>query len=177
MKKTVIRFGTYASVIVVGVSLLFWLFSPEKPNYSLAEIAGYASIILAMAFVFLGIRYYRDHEKNGSISFGEALKLGVLIALVPSLAFGIYNAIYTELLDPGFVDSYYQYTLDKMKADMTSEEFEAAAKKMESEKEMFANPVVGSVVMFLTVFLIGFVIAMISALILKKQDKATSAVT
>ena len=177
MKKTVIRFGTYASIIVVGISLIFWLFSSDTPNYSISEIAGYVSIIVAMAFVFLGIRHYRDNEKNGSISFGEALKLGILIALIPSLAFGIYNAIYTELLDPGFIDNYYQYTLEKMKGDMTATEFEAAAQKMESEKEMFANPVVGSVVMFLTVFLIGFVIAVISALILKKADKAPSAVT
>ena len=177
MKKTVIRFGAYASIIVVGISVLFWLFSSDTPNYSIAEIAGYASIILAMAFVFLGVRHYRDNEKNGSITFGEALKLGVLITLVPSLAFGVYNAVYTELLDPGFVDKYYQYTLDKMKADMAPAEFEAAAQKMESEKEMFANPVLGSVVMFLTVFLIGFVFAVVSALILKKEDKAASAVT
>ena len=175
MKKTIIRFGAYASVIIVGISVVFWLFSSDTPNYSFGEIVGYASIILAMVFVFLGIRHYRDNEKSGSISFGEALKLGVLIALVPSLAFGIYNAVYTELLDPGFIDDYYQYTLDKMEADMAPADFEAAAQKMESEKEMFANPVLGSAVMFLTVFLIGFVFAIVSALILKKEDKAASA--
>ena len=177
MKKTIIRFGAYASILVVGSSLIFWLFSSDTPNYAISEIAGYASIILAMAFVFFGIKHYRDNEKNGSISFGQALKLGVLITLAPSLAFGIYNAIYTELLDPGFIDSYYQYTLENMKTDMTAAEFEAAAQKMESEKKMFANPVVGSLVMFLTVFLIGFVVAIISALILKKEDKTAAPVS
>ncbi|MDN5204930.1 DUF4199 domain-containing protein [Fulvivirgaceae bacterium BMA10] len=177
MKKIVIRFGTYASILIVGVSFMFWLFSSETPNYTFAEIAGYASIILSMAFVFLGIRYYRDNEKNGSISFGEALKLGVLIVLIPSLAFGVYNFIYTEVMDPDFTETYYQYRVDQMKGTMSEADFEAAVQKMESEKAMFTNPVIGSLVMFLTVFLIGFVIALISALILKREGSAPSMAT
>ena len=90
--------------------------------------------------------------------------------LIPSIAFGLYNLFYIEVLDPSFMDNYYQYTIEEYKASMEPAEFEAMKAKMESEKEMFQNTFLQFFLMFITVFVIGFIVSLISSMILKKDQ-------
>lgn len=106
------------------------------------------------------------------MSFGQGLKLGLLIVLFPSLAFAILNAIYVLVIDPSFVDTYYNYQVEQMKASTPAEKFAEELKEMEDQKKMFSNPVVGSFIMFITVFAIGLIVSVISALVLKRSQKA-----
>ncbi len=170
MKKLIVKHGLYASLVVVGIPLLMWTLTDGEPNYDLGEIIGYATMVLCMTFVFLGIREYRNHELNGSISFGQALKVGVLIALIPSVAFGVYDLIYVIWLDPDFYDTYYAQYIEEMKNTMPESELEKALADMEAQKELFMNPFMQFLVMFLTVFLIGFVISLISSMVLKRAE-------
>ena len=173
MKNLVLRYGLYSAGIMVGVFLFtfFFVAKESEMGFKLAEIIGYATILLSMVFVFFGIKKHRDENNDGSISFGEALKIGVLIVLIPSVAFGLYNLFYIEVLDPNFMDNYYQYTIEEYKASMEPAEFEAMKAKMESEKEMFQNTGMQFFLMFLTVFIIGFIVSIISAIILKTDSK------
>ena len=168
MKNIVLKHGLYATSVVVGIPLLVWVFTPGEPNYDLGEIIGYATMILCMAFVFLGIREHRDHQLNGTISFWQALKLGMSIALIPSLAFGIYDLLYVAYLDPDFYDAYYSQYVADLKSSLSQDDFEKALTEIEAQKELFTNPVMQFLVMFLTVFLIGFVVSLLSSLVLKR---------
>lgn len=169
MKKTILKNGAYASLIVVGIPLLLWSLFEGEPNYDISEIIGYATMILCMAFVFLGIREYRNQELNGTISFGEALKVGILIALIPSFAFGFYDLIYVIYLDPGFYDNYYHHYTRELEKTLSGPELEKAITDLNAQKDFFMNPVIQFLVMFLTVFIIGFIASMVSSLILKKR--------
>ena len=171
MKNLVLRYGLYATAITVGIPfiLFFTMGGAENTDYSLGEVIGYSTIILSMVFVFFGIKKHRDENNGGAISFWEALKVGVLIAAIPSLAFGLYNILYVEVLDPEFMDKYYQYSIEKAKISMEAADFEIRKAEMQSEKEMFQNPIIGAVVMFLTVFIIGFIVSLISSIVLKKE--------
>lgn len=167
MKNVVIKYGSFSTLLlVVLMSLSF--FMADDSNYSVQEIIGYSSMVISMVFVFLGIRYYRDYERNSEISFVQALKLGLLIALVPSVAFGVFDVVYTEFINPDFMENYQQYYVEQMKGTMSEEEFEVAVAQMKSQMEMFQNPVAQFFIMGLTVFLIGIVASLLSALVLKK---------
>lgn len=168
MKRTVLRYGLFSGLAILALFLLeFLLFS--KDNYSAREVFGYTSIVLSTVFVFFGIRHYRDKVNGGQLSFGRGMKVGVLIILIPSLVFGLFNLVYVEVINPGFMDEYYQYQLGKMQQTMSPTEFQAARSKIESEKEMFSNPVFSSAVMFFTVFVIGVIITVISSLVLRRN--------
>ena len=168
MNSIVLKYGLYATSIVVGIPFLMWVFIAGEPNYDLGEIIGYATMVLCMTFVFLGIREYRDRQLNGTIPFGQALKVGVLIALIPSTAFGIYDLLYVAYLDPGFYDAYYSQYIADLQSSLPKEELEAAIAEVEAQKAIFTNPLMQFLVMFLTVFLIGFVVSLLSSMILKK---------
>ena len=173
MKNLVLRYGFYATLVVVGIQLVFYFLIDftAAENFELGEILGYSTIFLSMIFVFLGMKKYRDENNDGIISFWEALKVGVLIVVIPSIAFGLYNWFYVEVMDPQFVDNYFNYQLEKAEAAMSSADFQAMKTKMEAQKETFQNPLIGSFVMFMTVFVIGFIVALVSSIILKKDKQ------
>src|SRR5688572_15929499 len=102
MKKTVLRYGGYAVLIMLALMIATSLLlrSGENEDFTTSEIIGYAGIVLATSFAYFGIRYYRDKVMGGSISFGQAMKVGLLIILFPSLAFGLFNVIYVKWIDP-----------------------------------------------------------------------------
>ena len=170
--KIISRFVLYAAAFLVGTGLaIFFALGTSPDNYGIGEILGYSSITLSLVFIFFGIRQYRNEHLNGNINFGQALKVGLLIALFPAFAFGIYNIVYAEILDPEFMDNYYQYQLDAMQTTMSASEFEVAKAQMESEKDIFMNPITQFIVMFLTVWVIGLIITIISSITLIKKEK------
>ncbi|MEM8568532.1 MAG: DUF4199 domain-containing protein [Bacteroidota bacterium] len=171
MKQLIIKNGLYATLVLVGVHIVAWVVSDGEPNYEMGEIIGYTSMIICMVFVFLGIREYRNVELHGTMTFNQALGMGVLIALVPSLAFGLYDIVYILYLNPDFTNDYFNHYLDKMRNTLTAEEFEKARQQMEAEKEFWSNPLLQFIVMFLTVFVIGFIVALISSAILQTKSK------
>lgn len=172
MKSVVIKNGMFSAGLLLITNILYaiWIFQKGSENYELGELIGYAAIILSLSFVFLGVRNYR--EKHIDVSFGKSLLTGLLITLFPAVIFGLYNVVYVELIDPGFMDSYYQHQIAQMHATLPEAEFNSQKAAMEANKALFMNPMIQFLVMFMTVFLIGFIITIISAILPVKKIKA-----
>jgi hypothetical protein len=169
MKKTAFRFGMYGVYTMIIFFLVEWLiFRNDTKDYGVREIVGWVGIILSTIFVYFGLKYFRDRQNNGNLSFSEGLKLGLLLTLLPSLAFGIINVVYI-LLDPHFLDSYYNSQVEQLKNTVPPAELDSKLKAVQEEKEMFVNPFVQFIVMFLSVFVVGLIITVISTLILKRK--------
>ena len=96
-------YGTFAGIIIFGLSALVFLSGLlghiDNPLY------GYLIMIVGLTMIFVGVKRYRDVEKGGTIRFGEALAVGLGIALVASLIYvGGFEAYYatapgSELFD------------------------------------------------------------------------------
>lgn len=168
MKTSVLKFGLLSSLTLV---VLFTIqFSLESNlSYSSSEVFGYVSIVLALLFIYFAIKHYRDTVNNGSVSFGKALLIGVLVSLLAGLTFGIINYIYVEIINPEFMTEYYDYMVEKAKSSLSDAEFQIRLQEMEAEKELFSNSIISSLVMSATVLIIGFIIALISGLILQRK--------
>jgi len=175
MKKTVFRYGMYATLLIVAVSAFNMFVLVKIAGQAGQELAGYLTMLLSMIFVFLGIRHYRDHENGGKLSFGEGLKVGVLIVLIPSVFFGLFDLLYTKVINPGWMQDYYSKYIEKIKAGTAPDKLEAALKAANEQKEMFSNPLIEFLLMALTVFMIGFVVTIIASLTLRKQAKPANA--
>lgn len=140
-------------------------------SYSALEILGYLSMFVALSFIFFGIKSYRDKVNNRTISFGKAFGLGILIALIPAFLFGVFDALYVAFVNPEFFDQYMAATIAEMPATVTSEELAAKIAEMEQMKELGQNPLFNFALMFLTVMILGFIISLLSAIVLKKSPK------
>ncbi|WP_339695711.1 DUF4199 domain-containing protein [uncultured Roseivirga sp.] len=170
MKNIVVRYGVIASLIVVGVPLLSGLIIGFGiDSFAMGEIVGYTSMIVAMTTVYFGMRQYRDQMNNGIITFGTGLKIGSLISVLAGIAFALYNVVFVTIIMPDFNEQYFAYAEG---LEIGTPEFETKfAAMMESNGFMF-SVLGGTILMFVTVFLIGFIISVISALMLQRKQVA-----
>lgn len=167
MKSTVYRYGIYSALTIV---ILGWtaFFALRNASLSMQEVAGYLSMLLAMIFVFLGIRHFRNNVNGGILTFGQGLKIGLLIILIPAVSFGLFDLLYTEVINPGWKDEYYSQYIENLRKSVAADKLDAAIRKAEKEKAMFENPVFQFLLMGGTVFIIGLIVTIISSLALRK---------
>ncbi len=153
MKSTVIRFGSYGLSAGVIIFLLHLTLGIDNLDYSTNEILGYISIFISLSFVFFGIKHYRDHINNGTVSFGKAIAIGILISLLVGIGIGIADFIYTKFINPDFFSNYEQMLVDKGREDEIMEMTSGLA----------------ALFMIALVTIIGFIISLISGLILQRK--------
>ena len=89
--------------------------------------------------------------------------------LIPAVAFGLFDILYTEVINPTWKDEYYSTYIENLKKSVSADKLDAAIKKAEREKEMFANPAFQFLLMGGTVFIIGFIVTIISSLTLRRS--------
>ncbi len=129
-----------------------------------SQAVGYLIMLVAMSLIFVGIKRYRDTECGGVIKFLPAFGLGLGMAAVAGVAYVIVWEIYLATTDYAFYDQYAAAQLEtKRAAGATQAELDALRQSM----DMFQNPVVRAPITFLELFPIGFVIALVSAALLR----------
>ena len=168
MKKIVIKYGMYGVVVMFVISISAFIIFKNNHNWDLQEIIGYATIVLSLVFVYFGIRRWRDQYNAGRLSFWKGIGIGSLISLFPSAGFGLLSWI-EGLVDPEWQDQYYAHYIENVKKTTSPEKLQAALQDIADQREMFSSPVAQFGFMFLTVFVIGFIISIISALILRRN--------
>lgn len=171
MNQTVFRYGLYCMIAMVSLSALHvFVLMPNLPDGS-SEIAGYLTMTIAMIFIFFGIRYYRDKVNNGTLTFGQGMKLGLLISLGPALMFALFDLLYTRVINPTWATDYYARALAKAKLETPPEKWAEKMSSIEKEQEFFSDPVILFLVMFVTVLIIGVIVTIISSIALRREKK------
>lgn len=161
----------YSLIAILAFNALHLFVIHPMVDYQMAEVFGYLTMTLGMIFVFFGVKHYRDRVNNGSLTFGEGLKIGLLITLGPSLVFALFDMFYVEVINPSYQDDYYADLVARTKANTPPDQLAGKLKTMEKQKEFFNNPVLLFLVMFLTVFIIGTIVSIISALTLRRKKR------
>ena len=171
MQNTIFRYGTIGGVIVVGLMLVAFALQGDTPNFKYGEIFGYTSMLLALSTIFFGIRNYRDTQLNGVISFGNAFRIGILIALVVSAFYVIGWMIISSTIAADFGEQYLSYYLQNLKeSGMSEAEIEKQAAAVRKSMELYENNILYKVgITFLEIFPVDLIVTLVSALILKKK--------
>lgn len=176
MKKNVLVFGLISGAIISAMMVFSVLSCYNDPDYKGNMVLGYAGMLIAFSFIFVGIKNYRDKYSNGIITFGKAFKTGLLIALIASTAYVVVWLFDYYLFVPDFMDKYNAHLLKQAKE--AGADAATLSKKMaeaENFKEMYKNPLFVILITYSEVLPIGIVIALISALILKRKKGSNTA--
>jgi len=175
MKKTVLTFGLIAGAIMAAMMFATLPFM-HKIGFDKGEIVGYTTMILAFMLVFFGIRSYRQNVSGGQITFGRAFAVGILITLVACVCYVVaWEIIYFNFM-PDFADKYASYIVEKARTSgATQQVIDAKLAQMKSLKAMLDNPLINAAMTFVEPFPVGLIVTLISAAILRKRKKTTSA--
>jgi Protein of unknown function (DUF4199) len=169
MKKIVLTFGLISgSIFIIMLPLAFAL---DLGHGTRSIVVGYTTMFFAFLLVFFGIRSYRDNVGGGSVTFGKAFQVGILIALIASAMYVITWEVYYFNFAPDFIDKYAEYQIAQERAAGASEAAIAVTRqKMAEFKTMYANPLFNVGMTFVEVFPLGLVMTLISAAILRKKN-------
>lgn len=169
MKNTVLKYGSYGFLIGITFFAIAFLVG-ENLSYSVQEIIGYTSMIASLSFIFFGIKHYRDKVNNGVVTFGKALIIGLLISIFVGIGVAIIDYIYTTVINPDFATEYLEKSVATMKETLSPEQFEIEKAKLIEQMEAYGGSGFMAFIMFITVVMIGFVISLISGLILQRKN-------
>jgi hypothetical protein len=168
MKNTVIKYGLYA---LISGFVLFGLpfFLGMGVDFDYGELIGYTSMVLSLLFVYFGIKHYRDKVNNGKVSLGKSIGIGMLIALFSAIGVAVFDYIYTTIINPEFASEYLEYSIKKMQETLSAEELKVKTAELKQQMEDYGSPSFMAFMMFASVMILGFIISLISGLILQRK--------
>ena len=173
MKKTVWTFGLISAAVMALFMCATLPFVNSLGDHS--YIVGYTGIIAGFLLVYFGIRSYRDNVLGGSIGFGRALSVGLLIATIGSVGYvATWEVLYFKFM-PDFYSKYGQLAVDHARNSGASQaDVEKTQAAMNAMTESAKSPVWVAATTFIEPFPVGFLIALISAGILRRKRAAQS---
>jgi hypothetical protein len=171
MKRFILKFGLISgAILAVMTAVMLPLCMKGVVDFDKSEIVGYTSMVLAFLLVFFGIRSYREEVGGGTITFGRAFKVGILITLVASAVYVVsWEIVYFGFI-PDFGERYAEFVIEKMERQgETAEAIGAKAAQMAEFAKLYRNPAFNVAVTFMEVFPVGLIVTLVSAGILRRR--------
>lgn len=175
MRQLVFKYGLIGGAITSVLMVLAMRFQDEI-GFEYGVYVGYASMVLAFMMVYFGVRSYRENVAGGSISFGRAFKVGILITAITIACYvATWQVVYYKFM-PDFGEKYTAYVLDDArKKGATDAELAAKTAEMEKAWELYANPLVNIAFTTLEPLPVGLLFTLITAGLLSRKRREDQA--
>jgi len=170
MKKTIIICGAIGGLIVTAVMIAAMAGCYKNPEMEHSMLFGYTTMLVAFSLIFVGVKRARDKFNGGTISFGKAFKIGMMIALVASTIYVAVWMIDYYFFIPDFYEKYSAHKILKMKeAGATQAELQKQIAENQSMGKLYRNPLVCAGFTYLEILPVGLIVSVIAALVLKRR--------
>src|SRR5438270_11185824 len=170
MKKTVLTFGRISGAIMAVMKFTTLPFTDSAWLQSHSMSIGYTTMVLSFMLVFFGIRSYRENIGGGTITFGRAFAIGILITLISSVLYVVaWEIMYFGV--PSFGERFMTMCVAHVKSSGASPE---AIQTELNQLKYLDNPFINAALTFTEPFPVGLIITLISAFILRKNMKPQS---
>jgi hypothetical protein len=165
--KYALIYGTLAGLVIISV-MLTGIVAADRDSFFASMWFGYLVMLVAMTFMFVGVKRYRDVEHGGVVRFRPAFLMGLGIAAVAAVAYILVWEIYLAATGYRFMDDY----LAGMARDLQAQGKSAAeiAREMAGYEWMranYPNPLIRIPLTFTEIFPIGLIAALVSAALLR----------
>jgi hypothetical protein len=172
MRRIVLTFGLISGAILslmMAVTLPFH----DQIGFGYGMVIGYASMVAAFLLIYFGVRTYRDRVAGGSVSFGRAFQVGMLIAFVASACYVVtWEFIYPRIGD-AYAASHKAQELAKVRAAGASQaEIEAKSAEIDRNWKLYENMAIRIPITFFEPLPPALIIALVSAGILRRRRQA-----
>jgi len=174
MKKIVWTYGLISGLIVSGWMLSSIAIGFDQMDSNIAMFLGFTAMIIAFSFIFVAVKNFRDNLNNGTVTFGKAFQIGLLVSLIASTFYVVSWLVDYYLFIPDFMEKYSAHQLEKLQqSGATAVEIQSQTAEIQSMKEMYKNPLFVIMFTYIEILPIGLLISLITAFFLKKKYKST----
>ncbi len=169
MKKTVLTFGLLSGVVLSLMMLLTMPFH-DRIGFDRAMIVGYTTMILAALFVYFGVRSYRDNVNNGTVSFGRAFTVGMLISFVAITIYVTTWELSKNRIAPDYMEKYQAHVIEKGKSSGKPQaEIDEEVAEAKKWAEIAKNPLMSIAFTFMEPLPVALLASLISAAVLRRK--------
>lgn len=165
-KQVILNYGLILGILAIFSSLIPYVLNGLNMDPPLwQKLLGWAILIVV---IILGIKKFKDFN-NGILSLGEAMKIGLGIALIGALITAIYIFMFFNYVEPDFMGQLAVQMEEKMmeqNPDMSEDQIDMAinmTKKFMSPLAMVFFMIIGNLIM-------GLIISLIGGLIMKQDE-------
>ena len=168
MLRSALIFGSLAGTATILSMILGMEFGGKGAG---SQTVGFLIMFIALSLIFFGVKRYRDIEQGGVIKFTKALGLGVSMAAIAGVAYVIIWEVYLAIAGHDFYTEYFDSLIAKQEAQgIIGAELETWIAENEGWKDALQNPLIRMPITFTEIFPIGFLVALVSAAILRKPE-------
>jgi hypothetical protein len=164
LKSHILQYG----ILLGGISVVFalMLFFLDM-HYTQESAVNWINWAITITILLMAIYSFRK-SNDGFLSLSEALKLGLGISVISALVAIVYTFILINFLDPDTIEKTIEVTQNKM----LDENPEMSQEQIDMAKEMqlkFSSIGVISTMILIFSLVFGFIVSLISGLILKRN--------
>jgi len=132
-----------------------------------SKAVGFLIMFVILSLIFFGMKRFRDVDQGSVIKFSKAILLGLSMSLFAGVAYVIIWEIYIAVTGNSFVSHYTDHLIEMQEAKgVSGEALVSFVEKMEEMKTSYAKPSFRIPLTFFEIFPMGFLITLVSALIL-----------
>jgi hypothetical protein len=181
-KPSIIQFTmTYGAILgIVSIIFSLFLYMAGIMPYNLKRIIliGLISLIIMIAFLVVGTKAYRDKVLGGTITYWNAVLVGMLIIVFSTILGSFYNLIFNLFIDPEYTDKvieaskswWYDY-LNNMGAPDAS--IEDTMNRLDRQQAN-STPMKSFFQSIYTSIIFGLILSLITSAFIKKNPKPFS---
>ncbi len=171
MKKTILNNGIYSGLLTaLFMSISSYFMLKDGMHFDYGMYWGFASQIIALSFIFIGIRQYRNNYGEGKITFGKAFSVGILITLIASVFYVLTWEVIFNNFAQDFMTQYSQYEISQRElAGISGAELEKLKQEMAQLTLDYEKAYIRMPYTFVEVFPTGLIMTLIASLIYKKK--------
>lgn len=160
--KIALIYGVILGLISIAFSVMLYVMDlAYQRNWAASAV----SIVMICALIFIGIYQFRS-ANEGYLSLPEALKVGIGVALIGSIFSIVYLWVLTTYIEPGFWDKTFELARIEMQENYVNLSSDKIDEIITTQKNYLW--LTYPTILIFNIF-IGFVMALIIGLILKKS--------
>lgn len=160
-------YGSLAGLVIISV-MLTGLLVADRDSFFASMWFGFLVMLVAMTFMFVGVKRYRDIEHGGVIRFMPAFLMGLGIAAVAALAYIVVWEVYLAVTGYRFMDEYLAGIAGDLRAQgKSAAEVSREMAEYEWMRTSYPNPLIRIPLTFTEIFPIGLLAALVSAALLR----------
>jgi Protein of unknown function (DUF4199) len=165
----ILIYGAAAGVIVGGlVCGVIIAMHGHTPHYGM--VIGYASMLIGLSAVFLGVKRYRDVDLGGVIRFWPALGMGLAMSVIAGIIYSLAWEATQSLMHLDFATGYAKIMIAQQKAaGVHGKQLADFIAQMEQFKAQYANPLYRLPMTFIEIFPVGVLVSLVSAGLLRNS--------
>lgn len=161
-KNVMLNYGLILGVVSILISVISYALGMHLERDWKFGVLGFVAMIVILS---MAIKKFKT-DNNNLLSFGQAVKVGMGVAIVSSVIVIIYNQIFMNFIEPEMMNQLLEVEKAKwVEANMTTEQMEAA----EDMFNLFSGAAISSAIAIVASAFFGLIISAIAGAIMKRS--------